>query len=204
MAIHCATENVDRSSKERARPNFVQQLAQLLLTSVCIPAICSIYEWLCNLCSENSHLFFFPRAAMVAACVVSVETQQLCGNSYYTTVVTINASSDVLTLPCIVPTTSQLPEMTFVWQWNELFPDLSVERQLPIDDATLMRNSSIYRLQNVACRTTGIYEAQYLLNTSDLNTCMYSCRFIVEVQEDRPSILVEDFSSFGKWMFHNF
>ena len=150
------------------------------------------------MCSENSHLFFFPRAAMVAACVVSVETQQLCGNSYYTTVVTINASSDVLTLPCIVPTTSQLPEMTFVWQWNELFPDLSVERQLPIDDATLMRNSSIYRLQNVACRTTGIYEAQYLLNTSDLNTCMYSCRFIVEVQEDRPSILVEDFSSFGK------
>lgn len=135
---------------------------------------------------------------MVATCVVSVETQQLCGNSYYTTVVTINASSDVLTLPCIVPTTSQLPEMTFVWQWNELFPDLSVERQLPIDDATLMRNSSIYRLQNVACRTTGIYEAQYLLNTSDLNTCMYSCRFIVEVQEDRPSILVEDFSSFGK------
>lgn len=135
---------------------------------------------------------------MVATCVVSVETQQLCGNSYYTTVVTINASSDVLTLPCIVPTTSQLPEMTFVWQWNELFPDLSVERQLPIDDATLMRNSSIYRLQNVACRTTGIYEAQYLFNTSDLNTCVYSCRFIVEVQEDRPSILVEDFSSFGK------
>ena len=136
---------------------------------------------------------------MVAACVVSVETHQLCGNSYYTTVVRINASSDVLTLPCIVPTTSQQAEMTFVWQWNKLFPDLSVERQLPIDDATLKRNCSIYTLQNVACRTTGIYEAQYLLNTSDLNNCVvYSCRFIVEVQEDRPSILVEDFSSFGK------
>ena len=27
MVIYCATENVDRSSKERARPSFVQQLA---------------------------------------------------------------------------------------------------------------------------------------------------------------------------------
>lgn len=140
---------------------------------------------------------------MVATCVVSVASQQLCGNSYYTTVVTINASSDVLTLPCIVPTTSQLADMSFVWQWNKLFADLSVERQLPIDNATLKRNSSIYTLQNVACRTTGIYESQYLLNTSNLNTCVYSCRFIVEVQEDRPSILVKDFSSFRKLMFQD-
>lgn len=140
---------------------------------------------------------------MVATCVVSVASQQLCGNSYYTTVVTINASREVLTLPCIVPTASQLADMSFVWQWNKLSADFSVERQLPIDNATLKRNSSIYTLQNAACRTTGIYESQYLLNTSDLNTCVYSCRFIVEVQEDRPSILVKDFSSFRKLMFQD-
>lgn len=90
--------------------------------------------------------------------------------------------------------------MTFAWQWEKLRANLSVERQLPLTMATEELTSSIYTLYNVDCRTTGIYEARYLETIFNQNpSCKYSCRFIVEVQEDRQHSLVESFSMFRKF-----
>lgn len=133
-------------------------------------------------------------------CVGSVVGQQPCGNSFITTIVTADASTATQTLLCNVPNDLRLTQITFAWQWEKLRANLSVERQLPLTMATQELNSSIYTLQSVDCKTSGIYEARYLETTVNQNPpCKYSCRFIVEVQEDRQHNLVEDFSMFRKF-----
>lgn len=141
-----------------------------------------------------------PPAAVLSVCVGSVVGQQPCGSSFITTIVTANASTANQTLPCNVPNELRLTQMTFAWQWEKLRANLSVERQLPLTMATEELTSSIYTLYNVDCRTTGIYEARYLETIFNQNpSCKYSCRFIVEVQEDRQHSLVESFSMFRKF-----
>jgi len=97
-------------------------------------------------------------------CVGSVVGQQPCGSSFITTIVTADASTATQTLPCNVPNNLRLTQATFAWQWEKLRPNLSVERQLPLTmhTATQELTSSIYTLQSVDCKTTGIYEARYL------------------------------------------
>jgi len=143
-----------------------------------------------------------PPAAVLSVCVGSVVGQQPCGSSFITTIVTADASTATQTLPCNVPNNLRLTQATFAWQWEKLRANLSVERQLPLTmhTATQELTSSIYTLQSVDCKTTGIYEARYLENTlNQIPSCKYSCRFIVEVQEDRQHSLVGGFSMFRKF-----
>ena len=44
------------------------------------------------------------------------------------------------------------------------------------------------------CESSGIYQAFYY-SAADNTTCLFSCFFPIEVEETRPDILREDFSS---------
>lgn len=126
---------------------------------------------------------------LLSSLVTQTTTQMNCRNGSADILEITATPSTQHNLTCTIP--NALNGSNYTWQW---FNDGSQEEELPLTDYVSTSELSVYTL-NISCSLNGlIYTALYF--HEGVQGCVYSCLFVIIVEENRTSVLMDEFERY--------